>query len=183
MSTVLFNKNGLTFIKKNNTEFTLEFSLENEKIILYKIIDFDLIKLIYDLNSDIYEKIYYNKINDTTVELVSIVKHLFKDLGLPQRFTHLSINKSIIENNILFKAKSIYDNSNFNEIPKNAEQIPIENIIIKCNNINDHKVHFEVTIHLKPNKINIPPYIEKMVAVLWGKIFNRLKQFIENIRV
>ena len=80
LAVTLFDKDGFKFscLKKNH--YSLTFSMENNKIVLSKIIDFNLIKLIYDLNPDVYEKVNIEKINDNEVILTLLMKHFFEDL-------------------------------------------------------------------------------------------------------
>ena len=56
---VLFNNGGILLekIKKNNYQLSME--IENHSLHLLSIVDFDLLKLLYDLNQDIYEKIIF----------------------------------------------------------------------------------------------------------------------------
>jgi hypothetical protein len=63
-SNILYSKEGFIFTKNDKNDYTLSFSMQNNSIVLSKIIDFKLIKLIYDLNGDIYEKINMNIINE-----------------------------------------------------------------------------------------------------------------------
>jgi len=64
LETTLFDKDGFQFsrVKKNN--YKIAFFMENSNIILSKIIDFNLIKLIYDLNGDVYEKVSIEQLNE-----------------------------------------------------------------------------------------------------------------------
>ena len=104
---ILYSKEGFTFIRKQKNDYSLTFQMENNNIILSKIIDFNLIKLIYDLNSDIYEKVNLNIINDNEATVNLLMKHLFEELGLPQRFSYLHIKRIVSENNITFMSESI----------------------------------------------------------------------------
>ena len=47
--TELYSKEGFRFVKNENNNYNLSFEMENNHIILSKIIDFNLVKLIYDL--------------------------------------------------------------------------------------------------------------------------------------
>jgi hypothetical protein len=40
-------------LKKQNGIYNLEFTLKNDKLLIHKIINFDLIKLIYELNNQL----------------------------------------------------------------------------------------------------------------------------------
>ena len=53
--TELYSKEGFRFVKNENNNYNLSFEMENNHIILSKIIDFNLVKLIYDLNVDIFK--------------------------------------------------------------------------------------------------------------------------------
>jgi hypothetical protein len=46
---ILYSKDGFTFAKNSKNNYSLTFQMENKSIILSKIIDFSLVKLIYDL--------------------------------------------------------------------------------------------------------------------------------------
>jgi hypothetical protein len=81
--------------------------MENKNIVMSEIIDFNLIKLIYDLNPDVYEKVSIEKVNDNEVILTLLIKHFFEDLGLPQRFSFIHMIKIIEDTQISFVGQSI----------------------------------------------------------------------------
>ena len=76
-SNVLFSKQGFEFIKNKEKSYTLYFDIENNNIILPKIIDFHLVKLIYDLSQEIYEKIDLKIINNNEAIITLLLKNLF----------------------------------------------------------------------------------------------------------
>jgi hypothetical protein len=173
--------------KINHGEYKLSFTLENNNIQLDNIIDFHLIKLLYELNNDIYEKIDLNILNDTQATILAINKHLFQDLGISQKYTHLKINKTIVGNGkIIFDLQTIKTNpsepSTSILIPKKAEQLPIEQFIIACNIINSHKIEFSIDFKLDIDVIELPDFVENALCKIFIKMFKRVKQFIENIR-
>lgn len=178
---ILYCKEGFTFAKNKKNNYVLTFQMENNYIILPKIIDFNLIKLIYDLNGDIYEKVHLQKIDDDQCKLVMVMKHLFEDIGLPQRYSHLHITKNTRQNNITFVSNSIYSERP-EGIPEMAEQMSINHMICDCNVINNHKISFNCNILFEEN-VHIPPFAEKLVGLILFKIFNRVKQFVENVRI
>ena len=110
------------------------------------------------------------------------MKHFFIDVGLPQRYSYVNMKKTIIDNeHNNFTAKTITDFKPEN-IPDEIELVPMENMSIDCKLIGPHKVNFNCVILFKKN-IKIPPFVEKIIGVLVNKIFNRVKIFIENIKV
>ena len=178
---VLFNKEGLQFVKVKKNHYKLNFNMENKNIVLSKIIDFNLIKLIYDLNVDIYEKVGIEKINENEAIVTMLMKHLFEDIGLPQRFSYTHINKFHEDNKIIFLSNSI-KGSRPTGVPEDSELMEIENMSIICDIITQHNVNFSLNI-IFDSEVNIPVFVEKIVGVIVGKIFKRVKQFIENVRI
>jgi len=178
---VLYSKEGFIFTKNEKNNYSLSFPIQNNSIVLSKIIDFNLIKLIYDLNNDVYEKINMNIINENEAISNLLMKHLFKDLGLPQRFSYLHINKIVEENSIKFISETIKP-----EIPEgmpaNSELMPIKNMVCDCRIITLHQIQFICNIQFE-NSMIIPQVVEKLVGIILYKIFNRVKQFIENVRI
>ena len=178
---ILFNKDGFTFVCVKKNHYKLQFTMENKNIILSKIIDFSLIKLIYDLNPDVYEKFYIEKLNENEATITLLMKHLFEDLGLPQRFSHIHMVKIIEERIIVFNAKSI-KHKRPHGMPDDAELMAIQQLICSCNIITNHKIDFSVNVIFEPTMI-VPPFAEKLVGMILNKIFKRVKLFIENVRM
>jgi hypothetical protein len=180
-SNVLYSKEGFIFTKNEKNNYSLSFSMQNNSIVLSKIIDFNLIKLIYELNPDVYEKINMNIIDENKAIANLLLKHLFKDLGLPQRFSYVRINKIVEENSIKFISQTIKP-----EIPEgmppDSELMPIKNMICHCEIITPHHIRFTCNVQFE-NSMIVPPVAEKLVGLILYKIFNRVKQFIENVRI
>ena len=178
---ILFNKEGFHFSRIQKNNYKLEFCMENNYIVLPKIVDFNLIKLIYDLNNDVYENVEIEKLNDCEVVATILMKHLFEDLGLPQRFSFIRIKKTTEENKIIFTSQSI-KSYRPTEIPENAVLMSIEELIITCYIISPHNIQFIVNVKFDPI-MNIPNFIEKIIGVILHKVFKRVKQFIEKVRI
>ena len=179
--TELYSKDGFVFTKNEKNNYSLTFEMVNNNIILSKIIDFNLVKLIYDLNNDIYEKVNLKIINENEATINLLMKHLFEDLGLPQRFSYVHMTKISKENNILFESQTI--KSEIPEgMPVEAELMPLKTMICNCNIISPHKIRFTINV-LFDNHMLIPAVVEKLVGLILYKIFNRVKQFIENVRM
>jgi hypothetical protein len=67
-------------------------------------------------------------------------------------------------------------------MPDDAEILNMDNFNVICEIINSHKILFNFTIIFNEN-VNVPNFAEKIIGQIINKIFNRLKQFIENIRM
>ena len=88
-SAVIINKDGFQIKKQSKNQYSVSFSLENTKIRIPEIINFDFIKIIYELSPDLFETTSLEKINDTEAILVLLVKPLFEDLGVSQKYLKL----------------------------------------------------------------------------------------------
>jgi hypothetical protein len=180
-SKVLFEKDNMKFTKITDKKYCMAFSIENQNIILANVIDVNLIKLIYDLNPDVYESVLLEKINDDESIVTLVLKNFFEDLGLPQKYSHLHVKQTISDNVIIFNSQSIKSNRPTN-IPDEAEQVAMKENIGVCEIITPHKVNFSFTILFEDNII-IPAFMEKMIGIILNKIFKRVKQFIEKITI
>jgi hypothetical protein len=179
LETDLFDKDGLQFSRVKKNHYKLTFTMENKNIIISKIIDFSLIKLIYDLNEDVYETVNIEKINESEAIVTILMKHFFEDLGLPQRYSFIHMRKVVEEDKIIFYSQTI-KNHRPEGMPENAEVIAIENMTSICHIITPHLINFSFIFNF--NEImNVPHFAEKMVSLIINKIFKRVKQFIENI--
>lgn len=179
--------NNFQMNKIANGEYNIKFHLENNKIQLDNILDFHLIKLLYELNKDIYEKIDLKIFNDTQATLLAINKHLFQDLGISQKYTHLEITKKKEElNKIIFDLQTIkinpQEHSLSHLIPEKAERLPIEQFLVVCNIINKHKIEILIDFKIDIDTIELPDFVENALCKIFIKMFKRVKQFIENIQ-
>jgi hypothetical protein len=168
--------------KVNIGEYKIHFNLENNNIQLNNIIDFHLLKLLYDLNRDIYEKIDLKILDKNEAILLAINKHLFQDLGITQKYSLLKIKKNIFtkENKIVFDLQSIKETHQV-PVPEKAEQMPIEKFTIVCNVINEHKIEVIIDFKIDIGLFQMPDFVENALRKIFIKMFKRIKQFIDNI--
>jgi hypothetical protein len=171
-------KNGIKLTKMTSTNFNLSFDLKNNNIKLPSIINFDLIQLIVKLNPNIFENIETESVSETDKKINVLFKDIFSDLGLPQYYMSLNINKYVDTNKIVFNS-FLYDNKLIC-YPDDVEFLSVNNIMITFEIINNHfiKINGEITIQ-ENNEIH--PFSEKLIGNIIYNIFIRLKQFIENI--
>jgi hypothetical protein len=169
------NKIDTTSESIQNLNLKGSFNVENKNIIIEKIINFDLIKLMYELNPDIFEKVYLEKINDKEAILTLILKNLFEDLGIPQNYLHLNIKKK--EN--VFEFTTIHDKP-FNIT--NDLKLLETTIIYKYELKNDHNAIFNYIIYFEGNN-DLNPFVTNIFSKIFTKVLKRLKQFIENITI
>ena len=179
----LMDKNGMKINKLTNNEYTVSFSIKNNKFVLPSIIIFDMVKLIFDLNPDIYEKSILKK--NTTLEnatICSLMKDLYSDLGIPQSYVCMAVEMINLSDIIRFNCLPLSNKTTpleFSSIP-DLYLLPFKNLIIDCNILTNHHIEINCRINIDDD-IEIEQFIEKMVITIVYKIFIRLKQFIENL--
>ena len=190
-STILFNKEGLLFIKNFRNNYSVKFCMTNNNLVLKNIIDFPLIQLIYDLNSDICESFHMEHVksdsgleNSNEIKFILVMKPLFEELGIPQMFLNLHIVKCIDNLNdcILFTSQSIHSSELPLNVPQDAQLLPIKNIDCQCLIISQNTIECSFNVKFD-EKMNIAPIAEKLVGIILFKIFKRMKQFIETFKV
>ena len=179
-SKILHEKDGMKFTKLENKKYCLDFSMENKNINMANIVDFSLIKLVYDLNGDIYESVDLQKLNENQATVTLLMKHLFEDLGLPQSYSYLHMTKTMDNNQIIFRSQTIHSEIPPG-IPNDAKLMAMKENIGICELVTPHKVDFSFTV-LFEDYVEIPIFAEKMIGLILNKIFKRVKQFIENFR-
>ena len=146
-SSVLYEKNDTKIIKLDNGNYNLFFSIENNKMYLDSVINFDLIKLIYDLNKDICEKVSLEKHDENSATILVLIKNLFEDLGLSQKYSCLQITKSIQNSQIIFDLTTIVPNKKPEWVTNDIELTNIKSIkFISDVSNNRHKVNFKCLI-------------------------------------
>ena len=178
---ILFQKDDFIIKRNSIHHYICSFNIENKNIYVDKIIDLNLMKLIYDLNPDIYIKNNIDKKSENEATITCILNNFFEDLGIPQKYSHMHILKVVKENNISFISKTINDFKP-DYIPKEAELLAISNMICSCDIESPHKILFTFDIQFDPKRIIPPLPVIKLVGIILNKIFKRVKQFIENLQ-
>jgi hypothetical protein len=182
-SNILMDKNGMKIVKLTDNEYTVAFAIKNNQFILPSIINFDMVKLIFDLNPDIYEKsiLQKNTALDNAI-ICSLMKDIYSELGIPQSYVCMSVEIVKFSDVIKFKCEPLPDKTipaEFSGIPE-LYLLPIKNLSIDCNILTNHHIDINCRINIEDD-VEIEPFIEKMVMSIVNKIFIRLKQFIENL--
>lgn len=170
----------MTRIKKNS--YSSEFTIENSNILLEKIINFDFIKLIYELNkNDIFEDFHIERHSENEATVFILFKHFFNDFGLSQKYAHLNVTFERYDKKVIYKTTT---NNNLpkNNLNPNMELMPISDLNAVCCFINPHKVTIETLTNFYSN-FDFPEFMEKMSTTIISKIFLRSKQFIEKINI
>jgi hypothetical protein len=180
---IIVNKKDHKMTRINNQNYLFEFEIENNQILLEKIINLDFLNIINELNKqDIFEDFYLEKHSENCATVYILFKHLFKDFGLPQKYAHLDIIFEKIDKQIFYKITTNNNLPKRNLRPIEAELIPISNVNTACEFINPHKVSVKTVSSFNKN-MELPEFIERLATTIISKIFLRIKQFIEKILI
>jgi hypothetical protein len=181
LENTLFNKDGLNFARVRKNQYKLAFNMENKNIFLSKIIDFSLIKLIYDLSPDIYELVNIEKINDNETITTLSMKYLFEGFGSSQRVLYIHMKRIVEENKITFKTKEIKLKQQPN-MPEDSDPLYVQEFSFICDIITPHSINFSVNI-IFDQQMGVIHFAEKIVGMILHKIFKRVKLFIEQMKM
>ena len=175
---ILIDKGSIKLIKKGDNDYNTAFGLENPNINLNTILNNNLIKLIYDLNPDLFEHIQIEKINDYESNIFILLKDLFNDMSLPQYYYYFNVKHFVEENHFIIS--SLASVNAF--IKKRMEPVELTYCKVNYTQLNEHLVHFSIDTVLPSGDNVIASMIEKITCNIIYKIFNRFKQFIYNIK-
>lgn len=169
-------------IGQNENSFNLQYRIINKQMYLDKLINFQFLNIIHELNKSLFDdfKIIINNEDQATIYI--LFKWLFKDFDMKQCAVIININRTILKDEqICFECiNAININTNSFNIPSNVQVIQVDNLTI-CFDISDkHNVHVDNTIIFQ-KKPNILPYIQKMIAQIISKMIINTKQFIEKM--
>ncbi len=179
---IIVDKKDFKVIKNKTNDYSIMYNIKNKNIYLQKILNFSIIKLICDINKDVFEDCNFELINENEANVYILVKHYFKELGIPKRYLYLNAKIDITNNSIVFKLKTIYDKlPSINNFPDNVTILPMDNMIANCDITDHHNVVFINNIFFSAS-FDIPEFVEKFSLILLSKLFLRIKQFIENIK-
>ena len=154
--------------------------IENKRIYMNNLLNFNLINLMYQTNLDQFEKLTLNVINDKEANVFLLMKHVFKEMGLKQRYICFDIKKVEIDNGISF---ILTQNSEYGQEMNdcaNAHLMPIKHMLYNFEVVSLHKLKMTEYINFDP-EIGMPTMLEPVFGLILKTMFKRTKQFIEAI--
>ena len=179
---------------KANHMYLIEFRSHNPKIRIDALLTFDIYKMMYELNKDLFDSYHIahpDPADPSRAELLFIFKSI---MGLGERYTHVHTHMPHLlhqnQSHEVIQVSSVnvpkgYDTSLLKHlIPKRAEQIDSDNSNITVHVQPDgHTIQFHYKFKLQMSKpddlIAIPPFVDKAISTMMKTIFVRMKQFIE----
>jgi hypothetical protein len=183
---------------KANHMYLIEYRAQNPKIRIDAIMTFDIYKLLYELNKDIFVShhiAYPDPADPSRAEIMFIFKGI---MGLGERYTHVYTHMPhllepvqdpesgqgrvihIRSENVPTTGPSLLRHL----IPRRAEQIDSDNSNITIHVQPDgHTIQFYYKFKLQLSKpgdvVSVPPFVDKAISAMMKNIFVRLKKFIE----
>lgn len=188
---------------KANHMYLIEFRAHNPKIRIDALLNFDIYKMMYELNKDLfasYHIAFPDPANPSFAELMFIFKSI---MGLGERYTHVYTHMPHLLNPVSSSQMQqeqevqVIQISGANVpketettsllrhlVPKRAEQIDSDNSNITIHVQPDgHTIQFHYKFKLQLSKpddvISIPPFVDKAIGTMMKTIFVRMKKFIE----
>ena len=154
--------------------------IENKNVYMNNILNFNLINLMYQTNLDQFKKFHLNIINDNEANVFLLMKHIFKELGLKQRYICFDIKKVNIENGVSFILTQNGEYGQEINDCTNAHLMPIKHILYNFEVVSLNKLKMTEYINFDPEN-GMPSMLEPVFGLILKTMFKRTKQFIEGI--
>ena len=176
---ILLDKDGIKVEKQSGVCYYTTFEITNNKLNLVDIINFDLLSLVSELNPDIFESITIDKINEEEANVVIVMKHLFKDIGMSQKYLCLNIKLTQPTSPFLkFTSRSIpCKRPDF--VPINAEFVELGRIETIFKIITQN--HISINNYTYIDNITTT-FIDKITASMTFKIIKRISKFVSEYK-
>ena len=169
-------------ISQTENSFNLQYRIINKQMYLDKLINFQFLNIIYELNKSLFDDFKIQIINEDQATIYILFKWLFKEFDMNQCAVVLNINRTILKEQICFECTSVntINPDLLSTIPKHVQILQVNNLTMCVDISNRHNVHVDNTIifQKKPKTI---PHIQKMSTQIISKMIMNTKQFIEKM--
>jgi len=180
---IFVNKPKLIISRIKKNHYNIFMTVENRNIFMEKILNFNLIKVIFEVNKNYFEScLLEENENGTEGDLYLLVKPLFKELGVFQRYISLHVTKHENKQNgtIDFVGVSFPEYGKKNNQCKKAMMAPIKEMPISSQIYNAHKMSLTIQIILEDD-FEIPTLLEKIFINLLKDSYLKTIDFLEKI--
>ena len=161
----------------NNMKSQMNFNFTNDNIYIENLFNVQLFKLFCEVNKKIIEDMYIVNVDEHNIDAFIVIKHLFKDLGLPQYFLKINFFHDIKNKSFrLTSNKDLLFELPFSYSPK-AVWMDFD-IICQYKKITDHD--FSISVIIEDILKDTDVYVKNIIKKLINTLFNNLKQNINN---
>jgi hypothetical protein len=167
-------------VRLATNKYRMTSTIENKKIYMKNLLNFNLINLIYQTNLDKFEKINLNIINEEDANVFLLMKHLFKEMGLKQRYFCFDIKKVEYDNGISFILTQNPEYGQQLNDCSNAHLMPIKLMLYNFELVSLNKIKMTQYINFDP-EVGLPSFLEPVFGIVIKTMFKQTKQFIEAI--
>lgn len=167
-------------VRVTTNKYHLTSAIQNNNIYMDKLLNFNLINLIYQTNLDNFEKINLNVISEDEARVFLLMKPLFKELGLKQRYICFDIKSIKTEKGISFGLTQNVDYGLQMNDCLNAHMLPIKHILYNFELVGPHKLILNQYISFDP-EIGMPSMVEPVFGIIMKAMYKRTKHFIEGL--
>lgn len=189
------NREDVQIVRSGADRLHIAFHVENPAINLIELINFNLFDLLFKINKDICESYRLDVHNEGEARLQLVLKHILKDLGVPQMWANLIIVRENLHNKVVFTVTNVPLSETI--VSEEYDLVPVKNITIYCDIVNPHKIGIIVDILCEDEDVidsddeeqeqeqiggaGMRKFLDKMTNTLLKNIINRLKQFMEKM--
>ena len=174
------NKNDHVKIFKDDNEYSFQFKVSNSFIYLDKIITFDFIKILCEINAKIVQNSAIDILTNETAEVYILLNWLFKDAGMPQTGMQLSLTRHQLSNTIIQFIGVPITEVNKSFFPQTVQLLNINRMEFLFDVADKHNIGISIKANLNET---IPTFYENIVMQMGCKLIMNVKQFIETARV
>lgn len=205
---ILCSKNDVVLKRANHSSsdanantFVIDFEIANSEITLDRFCNFNIFKLLFELNrEDAIQDMRISDIDDTdksddTKDVLLIFKKKCDDVGIKQKYMRSRLTLSILHNyqtgveNYVFKSADQPMNGPENDrfdlslSLSGLEELHDIGTVLCMSLINAHQLRMQFMLSVPISVQKQPSYIENSLALIMKKIFTRLKTFIEAMKL
>ena len=167
-------------VRISTNKYRMTAFIENKKIYMKNLLNFNLINLLYQTNLDQFEKLNLDITNDEEANVFILMKHIFKEMGIKQRYFCFDIKKVEIDNGISFILTQNEEHGQTLNECSNAHLMPIKHMLYNFELVSLHKIKMTQYIDFDP-EVGMPFFLEPIFGIVSKTMLKQMKQFIEAI--
>lgn len=177
---IVCQKKDILLTLNNNTKiYNLNFNTSSKNFDLQNYINFNIYKLLFELNKDVVESIdIIKELSINQANILIIFKEIGDSIKIPKNYIYITIHKNIINNEIIFESVNNDNVSDIKNKINGCSKSICEYSVLKIknfNNILNFNYSFKFNIAFQESK-----FINNIISLLIKKVFYKLKLFIEN---